>query len=76
MESTAAHLQQLRTAAEGVYDSLLNAKDINSVVDVFTKWTKGIETVVDGLGGLKGVLGVIGPLIINAFSSNLGQIMA
>jgi len=36
MESTAAHLQQLRTAAEGVYDSLLNAKDINSVVDVFT----------------------------------------
>lgn len=76
MESTAAHLQQLRTAAEGVYDSLINAKDINSVVDVFTQWTKSIETVVDGLGGLKGILGVIAPLIMNAFSSNIGQIMS
>ena len=76
MESTAAHLQQLRTAAEGVYDSLLNAKDINDVVDVFTQWTKSIETVVDGLGGLKGILGVIAPLIMNAFSSNIGQIMS
>lgn len=76
MESTAAHLQQLRTAAEGVYDSLLKSEDINSVVDVFTKWTKGIETVVDGLGGLKGILLVIGPLIMNAFSSNLGQMFS
>jgi hypothetical protein len=76
MESTAAHLQQLRTAAEGVYDSLLNAKDINSVVDVFTKWTKGIETVVDGLGGLKGVLGALSPLLISSFSSNIGQVLS
>ena len=39
MESTAAHLQQLRTAAEGVYDSLLKSEDINGVVDAFTDWT-------------------------------------
>lgn len=76
MESTAAHLQQLRTAAEGVYDSLLSTKDINSVVDVFTDWTKGIETTVDGLGGLKGILMTIAPLIVNAFSSNIGTILS
>ena len=76
MESTAAHLQQLRTAAEGVYDSLLNTNDINSVVDVFTEWTKGIETAVDGLGGLKSMLLIIGPLVMKAFSSNLGQIFS
>ena len=37
---------------------------------------KGIETVVDGLGGLKGILTVLGPLMINLFSSNIGQVAA
>ena len=75
MESTAAHLQQLRTAAEGVYDSLLKSEDINGVVDVFTQWTQGIESVVDGLGGLKGLLLIILPLLTSALSTNVGAIL-
>jgi TP901 family phage tail tape measure protein len=35
MESTAAHLQQLSTAQEDLFDSLLSAKDINNVVRIF-----------------------------------------
>ena len=73
MESTAAHLQQLRTAAEGVYDSLLNPKDINTAVDGLTEIVKGIEPVVDGLGGIKGMLSMIAPLMMQAFSKDIGN---
>ena len=76
MESTAAHLQQLRTAAEGVYDSLLNSEDINTAVDGLTEIVKNIEPVVEGLGGIKGMLLTISPLMINAFSSNVGTVLS
>ena len=74
MESTAAHLQQLRTAAEGVYDSLLSSKDVNSVVDGLTKIVKGTEPVVEGIGGLKNVLSSLAPILIGIFSKDIGNV--
>ena len=68
MESTAAHLQQVRTAAEGVYDSLLDADSINEVADASTKVLQVIEKIVDGMGGLKGILSQVAPLMGMLFS--------
>jgi hypothetical protein len=56
MESTAAHLQQLETASEGVFDSLLDADTINTVADGLTTIVTGIESFVDSMGGGLGIL--------------------
>ena len=74
MESTTAHLQQMRTAAEGVYDSLLNVKTINTLVDGLTKILQVVEKLTDGLGGLDGILQQLVPLATSFASKYLGQI--
>src|SRR5574344_133193 len=56
MQSTQAHLQQLSTAAEGVFDSLLGGEDINKIVDAITPIVKGIESVIDAVGGGTNIL--------------------
>ena len=73
MESTAAHLQQMRTAAEGVYDSLLDAKTINSIADTLTEILKIVEKLTDGLGGLKGILAQVAPLMTAVFSKQISN---
>jgi peptidoglycan hydrolase CwlO-like protein len=57
-------LQQLSTAAEGVYDSLLDAKTINDFVDKLTQILKIVEGLTNNLGGLKGILSSIVPLML------------
>lgn len=73
MESTAAHLQQLRTAAEGVYDSLLKPEDINNTADALTSIVTQIEKIIDSVGGLKGVLPVVLAMFSQLLSKNMGQ---
>lgn len=73
MESTAAHIQQLGTAAEGVYDSLLDTKTINGFVDGLTEALKVTEKIVNGFGGLKGILNTITPMITNLFNKQISQ---
>lgn len=73
MESTAAHLQQLRTAAEGVYDSLLKPEDINNTADALTSIVTQTEKIIDSVGGLKGVLPVGLAMFSQLLSKNIGQ---
>lgn len=73
MESTVAHLQQLRTAAEGVYDSLLKPEDINNTADALTSIVTQIEKIIDSVGGLKGVLPVVLAMFSQLLSKNMGQ---
>ena len=56
MESTAAHLQQLKTEWEDLYDSLIDTNDINGVLDLFTSGLDKITDFVDAIGGGKSVL--------------------
>lgn len=84
MESTEAHLQQLKTQWEDLYDSLLDTQDINKVVDGLTNILDKITDIVDVAGGLKGlfsgIVGLIGTTfskqIANAFSPMISNMSA
>jgi len=56
MESTTAHLNQLETSWENLYDSLLRADDINTVADAMNTLVSATTVWVDSLGGGLGVL--------------------
>ena len=51
MESTQAHLNQLKAASEDLYDSLLDEGSINAFADGLTFVVQRLTDLVDGLGG-------------------------
>ena len=73
MESTAAHLEQLKTQWEDLYDSLLDKDDINSVVDIFTVLLDKVTNFVDAIGGGKGVLLGLGAVATSVFNKQISQ---
>lgn len=73
LESTAAHLQQMRTSWEGVKDAILKPDDINPVIDAIGDFGDITETAIESLGGLKGILAALGTVALQVFSSSLGK---
>lgn len=73
MQSTQAHLQQLSTATEGVFDSLLGGEDINKAANAIIPIVEGIESVIDAIGGGAGVLQLFGPMLLRSFSPEIAQ---
>ena len=71
MESTAAHLQQLKTQSEDLYDSLIKTSDINKILDIFTELTKVFTDFIDAVGGGKNVLLGLGSVVTNIFSKQI-----
>lgn len=68
MESTAAHLQQLATASEDLYKSLLDPETVNTVTDAFRGLIELTTSWVDSLGGGLGVLknmAAVAPMIFS-----------
>lgn len=76
MEGTQAHLKQLKTAQEDLYDSLLKAEDINSVVDAFANITKAATAFVDTVGGGKNVLLGLGAIVTQVFGKQFSSSIA
>lgn len=72
-ESTKAHLQELATATEGIFDSMLDANMINTVVDALIPLVNGIEQFIDGLGGGIGLLQTFAPLMLKAFGPQIAD---
>ena len=81
MESTAAHIQQLETEWEGLYDSLIDNKDVNKIIDSITFIVDKFNSFIDIVGGgksvLAGLIGLLGqiPGITTSISNQLGSIM-
>lgn len=73
MESTEAHLQQLRTATEDVYDSLFNAKSFNVLLDGLTFAVNGLADFVDGIGGGGNALLALGSIATTVFSKQISS---
>lgn len=71
MESTQAHLNQLRAASEDLYDSLLDPKGINPVIDGLTTITNLMSNFVDSIGGGGNVLLALGSIGTKVFSQQL-----
>lgn len=73
MESTAAHLQQMQTAWEGVKDAILKPDDINPLIDTFGGFADTTKALIDSLGGLPGVLITVGTIGARVFGPVLGE---
>lgn len=73
MESTRAHLNQLKAASEDLYDSLLNPKGLNPLIDGLTTITKLFSNFVDSIGGGGNVLLSLGSIGSQVFSRQLAS---
>ena len=71
MESTAAHLQQLKTQWEDFYDSLIDSSDVNSVLDGVTNIINVFTRFLDGIGGGKNALLMLGSTAMNVFDKQI-----
>lgn len=76
MESTQAHLNQLRAASEDLYDSLLDPKGLNPLIDGLTIVTNLFANFVDSIGGGSGVLLGLGTLGTKVFSQQIATGLA
>ena len=73
MESTAAHLNELKAATENIYDSLIDPNAIDGVLDDFTNLANAIAKVVDSLGGGGQILKSLFSVGLMAFSTQLAN---
>ena len=73
MESTKAHLAELSTAWERVFDSFVDNKGINSGIDVLTGLTNGLANFIEALGGGGNTLLTFGSIFTNVFSKQIAE---
>ena len=73
MESIQAHLQQLKASSEDLYDSLLDSKSINPIIDGLTLITNLSSNFVDAIGGGGGVLLGLGSIATKVFSQQIAN---
>lgn len=73
LEKTEAHIQELRTSLEGLYDSLINTESINTLIDLFSTLINGVETFVDSIGGGGTALLLLGSIATKVFSKNIAE---
>ena len=73
LESTAAHLQQLRTEAEETYDILFNQDTVNGFTDVLTNTLSVFNDFIDGLGGGANAFVYFGSMVTRIFNKQIGQ---
>lgn len=74
MESTVAHLNQLKASVEDVYDSFMNRDSLDSVNDLIDALSSGatiIARFVDSLGGGMNILSSLGALGVTVFSKQI-----
>lgn len=73
MESMEAHLQQLSTEGERVYNNLFNADTVNPLIDALTGLVSLIGDAVGGLGGIGPIIMSLGAIFTQVFSKQIGS---
>ena len=73
MESTAAHIQKLKTEWEDLYDSLLNEQSINKIIDSLTKVLSLFTNFVDSIGGGGNAFLLLGSTAVKVFQKQIGK---
>ena len=71
MDRTQAHLQQLSTAWERVYDGFQDDSGINSLIDGVTLLVQGFANFIEAVGGGGKALGTFGAIALNVFSNTI-----
>ena len=75
LESTKAHLDQLRVSAERLYNDLIDSEGVNNLVDLFSNLVSGVSNYVEAIGGSKSAITQLGAVLLNTFGKNLSQDM-
>ena len=73
MESTKAASEVFKAQQEDLYDSLLNADDIDGYYKALTKILKVVTNLVDVIGGGKGTLLLLSTIFTRLFSKNIAN---
>ena len=73
LESTKAHIQELDTAWERLFASLVDSKQVNGLIDIFTLLTKGMANFSESLGGGGNVLLAFGSIATQVFNKQISQ---
>lgn len=72
-ERTTAHIQNMKTSFEDLYDSILDTDSINTVVDLIGNAASGMATFVDSIGGGGNALLGLGSIAMNVFSKQIAS---
>jgi hypothetical protein len=72
-ESWEAASNRVRTALEGIYDSVLEDDMFIGILNGLAEVLGFIEGVVDALGGMKGLLVAIGAVLTNVFGKQMAN---
>lgn len=73
MESVEGHLNQLRTATEGFYDSLMDADGLNPMIDSLTDFMTLLDNITQSIGGLGPILLILGATATKVFSKHIAR---
>ena len=76
MDRTVAHLQQLRTATEDLYDSLFETKSFNNLLDGITGVVDLLGNFADAIGGGGNALLLLGTIGTQVFSKHIASGLA
>lgn len=71
MESTSAHLQQLSTQWEELYQTIVDTKDINKAVDLLTSLLDKMTLFTNSIGGGSGALLGLGAVATKVFRQQI-----
>lgn len=72
-EKLTTHLQQLRTAWEGVYDSAFDKETAIKTIDSLTSMVEKLEKFFDTVGGGIPVLKLLGSMLLSTFSTKIAS---
>lgn len=73
MNSVQAHLEQMSTAWEGVFDSILDPDSIKTFADAMKDVANFTENFVDSIGGGIPLLQMLGSIGLKVFRNQIGQ---
>ena len=73
LQSTAAHLEQLSTESERLYDALFDADTLNSLVDTLRGALGIFNDFVEGIGGGTNAFVYFGSVVAGIFSKQIAQ---
>ena len=72
LQSTAAHMEQLRAETERTYDILFNQDTVNSFTDIFRGALDLFNDYISGIGGGANVFLNLGATVANVFNKQIG----
>ena len=73
MESTEAHLEQLSAAWERVWNSAIDTKATNGLIDILTGLTNGFANLIESIGGGGNALIAIGGIATRVFHKQIAS---